>query len=308
MVEKSTVSVSSLGMRLTNLRVGHRCELGAEYEDAIINIPATAKALALSAPADMDELLHCDRAAEVLAVFDAVREDRSRAVLISKDEAQFAPLVTRPEKIICVGFNYLEHANETGTLVPEAPPLFSKFRNALNHHRGIVPLPSRVARQFDYETELVVVFGKECRDVAEDKALDVVAGYAVGNDISARDLQTQTSQFLAGKASDGFAPLGPWLVTADRVLDPNALRLRTTVNGKTRQDGSTKDMVFDCRKLISFVTGIMTIKPGDVLFTGTPQGVILGYKQPREKRPWLKAGDEVVSEIEGLGALSVKLA
>jgi 2-keto-4-pentenoate hydratase/2-oxohepta-3-ene-1,7-dioic acid hydratase in catechol pathway len=216
-------------------------------------------------------------------------------------------LVTRPEKIICVGFNYREHAAETNTPIPSAPPLFNKFNNALNNHGGTVRLPTRVARQFDYETELVIIFGKECRDVAEADALEVVAGYATGNDVSARELQTATSQFLAGKTSDGFAPVGPWLVTRDRVPDPNALRLQTWVNGKVRQDWNTRDMIFNCRKLISYASGVMTIKAGDIMFTGTPQGVILGEKAPREQRQWLKAGDEVVSLVEGLGELRVNL-
>ena len=301
------LEVSALDARLANLRVGSGLALGAEIEGGIVDITRTAAALGLSAPQDMDDLLQNRRAAEVRAVLEAVGRDRSSATVIPAAEAAFAPLVTRPEKIMCIGFNYREHAHETGTPIPEAPPLFSKFNNALNHHRGTVRLPTRVARQFDYETELVIVFGQECRDVPEADALDVVAGYATGNDISARELQTRTSQFLAGKASDGFGPVGPWLVTADRVPDPNALKLRTTVNGEVRQDWTTRDMIFNCRKLISFVTGIMTIKPGDIMFTGTPQGVILGYKEPREQRPWLRAGDEVVSEVEGLGELRLTL-
>ncbi len=305
--DNQSLAVSDLNARLANLRVNGTCELGAEIDGGVLNIPATARTLGLSAPSDMDDLLQNRRAAEVRAVLDTVSNNRSSAVIIPELEVDFAPLVTRPEKIICVGFNYREHARETGTPVPEAPPLFAKFHNALNHHRGMVHLPTHVARQFDYETELVIIFGQECCDVPEARALETVAGYATGNDISARELQTQTSQFLAGKVSDGFAPIGPWLVTADRVPDPNALGLKTTVNGGVRQDWTTRDMIFDCRKLISFVTGIMTIKPGDILFTGTPQGVILGYKEPIEERPWLKAGDEVVSEVEGLGALQVRL-
>jgi len=221
---------------------------------------------------------------------------------------KFAPLVTRPEKIICVGFNYRKHAEETGTPIPKAPPLFSKFRNALNHHEGVVVLPTRIDDRFDYETELVIVFGREGRDVAQAEALDYVAGYAVGNDLSARTMQTATTQFLAGKTSDGFAPLGPWLVTRDRVPDPNALQLRTFVNGETKQEWNTRDMIFNCRQLIAFVTSIMTIKPGDIIFTGTPQGVIFGEKAPPEQRRWLRAGDEVTSELEGLGRLTVRLA
>ena len=305
---EDNLEVSALGSRLANLRVGAGLSLGAEIEGGILDVTRTAAALGLSAPHDMDDLLQNRRAAEVRAVLEAVGRDRLRANVIPTAEAAFAPLVTRPEKIMCIGFNYREHANETDTPIPEAPPLFSKFNNALNHHLGTIQLPTRVARQFDYETELVIVFGRECHDVTEADALDVVAGYATGNDISARELQTRTSQFLAGKTSDGFAPIGPWLVTADQVPDPNALKLRTTVNGEARQDWSTRDMIFNCRKLISFVTGIMTIKPGDIMFTGTPQGVILGYKEPREQRPWLRAGDEVISEVEGLGELRVTLA
>ncbi|WP_244125644.1 fumarylacetoacetate hydrolase family protein [Burkholderia gladioli] len=220
----------------------------------------------------------------------------------------FAPLVTRPRKIVCVGFNYQAHAAETGTPVPKAPPLFAKYANALNHHRGEVTLPTRVDREFDYETELVLIFGERCRDVPEADALSVLAGYAIGNDISARGLQNITSQFMAGKMSDGFAPLGPWLVTRDRVPDPNALRLRTWMNGELVQDGNTAEMIFDCRKIVSYVTSIMSIEPGDIVFTGTPPGVIWGQKVPREQRRWLAPGDEVVSSIEGLGELSVRFA
>jgi 2-keto-4-pentenoate hydratase/2-oxohepta-3-ene-1,7-dioic acid hydratase in catechol pathway len=299
--------VSSLGMRLANLRIDGGLALGAEIDGGVINVTATGMLSGLSAPRDIDDLLQAQRAAEVRTLLDAVKQGKTKPVMIPAAEVSFAPLVTRPEKIICVGFNYREHAAETNTPIPTAPPLFNKFNNALNGHGGTVRLPTRVARQFDYETELVIVFGKQCRDVPEDDALSVVAGYATGNDISARELQTATSQFLAGKTSDGFAPVGPWLVTRDRVPDPNALRLQTWVNGKVRQDWNTRDMIFNCRQLISYASGIMTIKPGDIMFTGTPQGVILGEKAPREQRQWLKAGDEVVSSIEGLGELRVNL-
>ncbi len=301
------VEVSSLGKRLANLRSHAGLTLGVETTEGVIDLTATAAALGLPAPRDVDDLLQNRRGAEVRAVLDALERNTTSAVVIELAAARFAPLVTRPEKIICIGFNYREHAKETDTPIPKARPLFSKFNNALNHHGGTVRLPTRVAREFDYETELVIVFGRECRDVSEADALDVVAGYTIGNDISARDLQTQTSQFLPEKTSDGFAPIGPWLAAADLIPDPNALTLRTTVNGEVRQDWTTRDMIYDCRKLISFVTGIMTIKPGDILFTGTPQGVILGFKEPRDQRPWLKAGDQVVSEIDGLGALRVAL-
>src|SRR6185369_9624003 len=148
--------------------------------------------------------------------------------------------------------------------------------------------------------------GRECHNVSEADALNYVAGYATGNDFSARDLQTLTSQFMIGKTSDGFAPIGPHLVTSDLIPDPNNLRLELRVNGQQRQDWNTNDMIFNCRQLISFASKIMTIKPGDIFFTGTPQGVILGV-QPPEKRVWLKVGDRIACSIEKLGELRFDL-
>ncbi len=274
----------------------------------MLDVGATARALGLPAPLDVDDLLQNGLGLQLRAVRDAALHDPARAALIAAAEIRFAPLVTRPGKIICVGFNYREHAAETGTPVPKQPPLFAKFPNALNHHDGTVVLPTAIDDRFDFETELVVVIGRRCRDVAEADALDHVAGYATGNDVSARGMQMATTQFLAGKTSDGFAPVGPWLVTRDRVPHPNALRLQTRVNGELRQDWTTADMIFDCRALIAFCSRIMTLFPGDILFTGTPQGVILGEKAPPEQRRWLRAGDEVVSSLEGLGELRVRLA
>lgn len=301
------IKISDLGARLANLRVDDGYALGAEVKGGVVNLTTLAAAIGLSAPRDIDDLLQNGRAPEVRAVLEAIKSRGAAVVVTPISDVSFAPLVTRPEKIICVGFNYREHAIETNTPVPKAPPLFNKFNNALNNHGGVVHLPTRVARQFDYETELVIVFGRNCRDVSEDDALDVVAGYTIGNDVSARELQTATSQFLAGKTSDGFGPVGPWLVPRGMVPDPNALKLQTWVNGTIRQDWNTRDMIFDCRKLIAYASSVMSIKAGDIMFTGTPQGVILGEKAPREERHWLKAGDEVVSSLEGLGELRVKL-
>lgn len=206
-----------------------------------------------------------------------------------------------------MGFNYQAHAAETGTPIPKAPPIFSKFANALNHHDGVIELPTMIGKEFDYETELVIVFGRKCKNVSKENALSVVAGYAVGNDFSARGLQNITTQFTAGKMSDGFAPLGPWLVTRDRVPEPNNLRLKTWVNGEIRQDSSTSEMIFDCREIIRYVASIMTIEPGDILFTGTPPGVIWGQKVPRDERQWLKAGDKVVSTPPSRSAIEQRL-
>ncbi|WP_244119382.1 fumarylacetoacetate hydrolase family protein [Burkholderia gladioli] len=299
--------VGALDLRLANLRADGALALGAEIDGRIVNITRAGRELNLPAPADIDDLIQNGLAGQVRAIVERVRSKGGHAGLEAADVV-FAPLVTRPRKIVCVGFNYQAHAAETGTPVPKAPPLFAKYANALNHHRGEVTLPTRMDREFDYETELVLIFGERCRDVPEADALSVLAGYAIGNDISARGLQNITSQFMAGKMSDGFAPLGPWLVTRDRVPDPNALRLRTWMNGELVQDGNTADMIFDCRKIVSYVTSIMSIEPGDIVFTGTPPGVIWGQKVPREQRRWLAPGDEVVSSIEGLGELCVRFA
>ncbi len=300
--------VANLGARLANLRTIDGYALGLESEGGVVDVTATAAKLGLPAPRDIDDLLQTGSGAQVRAVRDAIAEQPGSAVTVTDALVQFAPLVTRPQKIICIGFNYRKHAEETHTDIPKAPPLFAKFHNALNHHKGIVTLPTAVDSHFDYETELVIVFGRRCRNVSKDDALDYVAGYTIGNDVSARTLQQQTPQLTAGKISDGFAPIGPWLVTRDRVADPNNLRLETYLNKEQKQNWTTKDMIYDCRTLIEFVAGIMTIEPGDVLFTGTPQGVILGEKLPAMMRRWLKPGDEVVSVIEGLGELSVAYA
>ena len=300
--------ISNLGARFANLRTKDGFTLGMETDDGILDVSATGLRLGLPAPKDVDHLLQQDLGRYIRPIIDGATQQPHSAIFVDPTNLHFAPLVTRPEKIICIGFNYRQHAQETATPIPKEPPLFCKFSNALNHHNGNVILPTHLDDRFDFETELVIVFGRECKDVAEADALDYVAGYAVGNDLSARTLQTTTSQFLAGKASDGFAPLGPWLVTRDRIADPNNLRLQTRVNRQKRQDWNTNDMIFDCKRLIAFVTSIMTIKPGDVLFTGTPQGVVLGEKAPPDQRRWLQPGDEVISDIEGLGRLHVQLS
>ena len=294
-------------MVLLNMRRGDGYALGVKTKDGVLDVEAAGRALGMPVPADMDDLLQNGRGPALRALIDAVEAAPDGRFVLAEADVAYAPVVTRPEKIIMMGFNYRHHAEETGTPIPKDPPLFNKYNNALNHHGGTIALPTQAAREFDYETELVMVFGRECRNVSEADALDYLAGYCTGNDFSARDLQTLTSQFMIGKTSDGFAPLGPYLVTADRVKDPNNLKLKTLVNGRVRQDWSTDDMIFNCRQLISFASRVMTLKPGDIFYTGTPQGVIFGEKIPRKDRAWLKPGDEVVSELEGLGELRFRL-
>lgn len=216
------------------------------------------------------------------------------------DEAalQLAPVVPNPGKIICVGLNYRRHAIETGAAIPTSPILFSKFNNALAAHGEIVPIPYTTT-QTDYEAELVVVIGRRAKYISEEAALDHVLGYANGNDLSARDLQLRTSQWLLGKTPDKFMPVGPYLVTADEAGDPANMRVRGWLNGELRQDSNTSDMIYSVAQVISYASQHMTLEPGDLITTGTPEGVILGMKD----KVWMQPGDEYAVEIGNLGRL-----
>ncbi|MGD9902533.1 MAG: fumarylacetoacetate hydrolase family protein [Vicinamibacterales bacterium] len=290
-------------MTLLNLRTAAGPRLGVKHARGILDVAAAAALYKLPAPVDTDDLLQHGKGGLLARVVAAAAEGPA-SLYLDESAVQHAPLVTRPEKIIMMGFNYRRHAAETGTPIPTNPVLFNKYNNTLNHHGGTIALPA-AAKHFDYEVELVIVFGRECRNVSEADALDYVAGYCTGNDFSARDMQYLTSQFMIGKTFDGFAPLGPHLVTADLVGDPNSLKLECRVNGQQRQDWTTSDMIFNCRQMISFASRMMTIKPGDIMFTGTPHGVIFGM--PKAEQVWLKAGDRVACSVEKLGELAFSL-
>ena len=213
-------------------------------------------------------------------------------------QCSLLPVIPNPNKIICIGVNYAEHAAEAGVAQTRVPVLFAKFRNSLIGPSSPILLP-RVSREIDYEGELAVVIGRRCKEVAVRDALDYVAGYSVFNDVSARDLQMQTSQWVAGKALDTFAPMGPGIVPASEIPDPQTLQLRTRVNGTTLQDANTAQMIFPVAELIAFISSIMTLEPGDIIATGTPSGV--GFK--RTPPVYLKAGDTVEVEIERVGRI-----
>jgi 2-keto-4-pentenoate hydratase/2-oxohepta-3-ene-1,7-dioic acid hydratase in catechol pathway len=280
--------------------------LGLRTERGILDVARASRLFRISAPTDIHAVIEgADCAPLVKLAAKALDDRRGRAVLMPESRARFGPAVPRPGKIICVGLNYRQHARETGNPIPPVPILFNKYNNALVGHRGKIRLPTKVSSQFDYEVELVLVMGRVARDVSEEKALSYVFGYANGNDFSARDLMRATSQLMLGKTCDGFAPLGPWLVTADQIADPQDLRLATIVNGEQRQNSNTADMIYSCAQIVSYCSRHMTLLPGDIIYTGTPQGVILGY--PPEKQVWLKAGDKVVTEVEKCGTLEVTL-
>ena len=294
-------------MTFCTLAGGGSGTLGIRTERGILDVARASRLFRIKAPTDIHAVIEgADCAPLRKLVEKALGDKRGRSVLVPEARARFAPAVPRPGKIICVGLNYRRHAQETGNPIPPVPILFNKYNNTLVGHRGRIPLPVKVSSQFDYEVELVVVMGRKARDVPEDKALSCVFGYANGNDFSARDLMRVTSQLMLGKTCDGFAPLGPWVVTADQVSDPQNLRIATYVNGEERQNSNTSDMIYSCAQIVSYCSRHMTLLPGDIIYTGTPQGVILGY--PPEKRVWLKPGDKVVTEVEKCGTLEVTLA
>lgn len=210
------------------------------------------------------------------------------------------PPVPTPEKVICIGLNYLDHAIETGSEPPTEPVVFSKFNTAIVGHGDAIKLP-RVAQQVDYEAELVVVIGRTAKHVSQSDAMNHVFGYACGHDVSARDWQKGRpgGQWLLGKTFDTFAPIGPCLATTDEISDPSDLRVRMHLNGEVVQDSTTAQLIFDIPTLIAHLSTIMTLNPGDLIFTGTPPGVGAAKTPP----VFLKPGDVCGVEIDGLGVL-----
>ena len=218
--------------------------------------------------------------------------------VLSLETLELGPPVPNPDKILCLGVNYREHAAEAQQELPVVPLFFAKFRNSLTGPTSPILLP-RVSKLIDYEGELAVIIGKRCKDVAEHEALQYVAGYSIMNDVTARDVQAQTSQWTAGKALDTFAPLGPGIVPASQIPDPQTLILSTRVNGQKVQHDSTSNMIFSVAAAIAFLSSLMTLEPGDIIATGTPSGV--GFK--RTPPLFLQDGDVVEVEIERIGRL-----
>jgi 2-keto-4-pentenoate hydratase/2-oxohepta-3-ene-1,7-dioic acid hydratase in catechol pathway len=268
-------------------------QLGIRTEAGVIDV-AQASAGHQGIPLTMDAAIR--GGAEALKILQGLAEQPAAQWPLNEQDLQPGPCVGTPEKLICIGLNYKRHARETGMAVPDSPVLFSKFNNTLAETGEPIPLPDN-AVQYDYEVELGVVIGKEARYVSVDRALDYVFGYFTVNDLSVRDLQFRTSQWLLGKTPDKFFPTAPYLVTADEVGDPQKLGLSCWVNGGLRQNSNTADMIFSVAECISYISQYMTLKPGDVISTGTPEGVVMGMKE----KNWLKPGDEVVVEVEGLG-------
>ena len=268
--------------------------LAIELEEGIVDVMAEAERRGLAAPATMLEAIEGGQ--QALELLGQLAEGAECFT-----DAAPAPAVTGGDKILCIGLNYMRHAEEFKSKVPAAPVIFAKFPNALAADGDRVALCPDY-KEYDYEAELVVIMGSKCRDVSAEEALGYVFGYTCGNDLSTRDLQfTRGNQWILSKNFDGFAPVGPCVVTAD-CYDPAQVQVCSRVNGELRQNGNTRDMIFPVGKLIEDISHHMTLMPGDMIFTGTPHGVMQGY--PADQKNWLKPGDEVEISIEGIGKLT----
>ena len=262
---------------------------GAEVRDSA--------ALAAAAGVDVD----CSSNRTLLAAgSDAIRALAAvgGAESLPLAEVELGPPVPDPQKIVCLGLNYRDHAAETGMPEPAAPILFAKFANSLIGHGAPIVRPT-ASEQIDYEAELAVVIGRKGKNIPKERAYEHVFGYTTINDVTARDRQRNHKQWFLGKALDTFCPMGPWVATADEV-EPENLEVKCWVNGELRQDANTRDLIFDIPTLIATISQGMTLVPGDIISTGTPAGVGIGMKPPT----FLKSGDVVEMTITGLGKLS----
>jgi 2-keto-4-pentenoate hydratase/2-oxohepta-3-ene-1,7-dioic acid hydratase in catechol pathway len=318
MVTKAS-GTTSTGLRFGMMLWDRQVTLVGVLDEAVVHLAAAARALRRSSkgrtaaehvPAEMLGLIGGGAASlkAAQATLQAARrhiEDGSwkmrgqDPVVRPLGRVRFLSPIPRPARnIFCVGRNYVEHAKERGAEVPTVPVFFTKPPTAIvGHEAGVVHWP--VTQSLDYEVELAVVIGKSGRDIPRAKAYDYVFGYTVLNDVTARDLQRKHAQWFKGKSLDTFAPVGPWIVHKSALADPHALRIALRVNGEVRQEATTEDMVFRIEELIEVLSAGMTLEPGDILATGTPSGVGAGFVPPQ----WLKVGDVIEAEIEGIGVL-----
>ena len=286
--------IGEILMKLCAIIVGGEPHVGVGTEEGIVDITM------LGFPAYMNDVISGGE--DMLSdISGALREKTHK--LIGEEGVRFLP-VTSPKKILCEGLNYKDHAEETGGKVPEHPIFFSKFEDSLTGSGEPVMLPPWL-RCFDYEAELVIVVGKHAYNVSVEEAESCIFGYTCGNDLSARDSQFLSSQWLSGKALPGFAPVGPYIVTRD-CFDPRERHgIFCEVNGIVVQSGVTSNMIFPCFEALSIASKFFPLSPGDLIFTGTPDGVIIG--RPKGERVWLKSGDIVKVRIDNICELVTTL-
>jgi 2-keto-4-pentenoate hydratase/2-oxohepta-3-ene-1,7-dioic acid hydratase in catechol pathway len=282
-------------MRLATILTPLGPRAAAQVGDAYVDLHATDPGL----PASVRLLLAASPAVRKVAA-DAAKSDR--AVKYAAHAVKLLPPVPDPPKILCIGLNYRDHAIEGGQPIPTEPVLFGKFPNALIAHGDPIKIP-KVAQKVDYEAELVIVVGRTGKHIPNDKsAFEYVGGYTVGHDVSARDWQFKGAekQWIIGKTFDTFAPTGPVVVTADELTDPHDLKIQLRLNGQTMQNSSTKEFIFGVPALLAYLSQVMTLEPGDLIFTGTPPGVGIARKPTPVL---LKPGDVVEVEVEKIGVL-----
>jgi acylpyruvate hydrolase len=304
-------------LRIVTFAINGRVRLGAWVNNHIIDLPETYQAWqrTQSAQAATDLSEFPPGALELLQAGPPAYQAASQAIAFAADSdnltalarlglayaaanVEFRPPIPRPGKIICLGHNYRRHVLEMGQELPKYPVIFAKFANTLiGHHQPII-LPA-VSTQVDYEAEMVIVIGRTGKDIQPETAFDYIVGYTIFNDVSVRDFQRRTPQWLQGKTFDGSGPIGPALVTADEVSDPQALDITLRLNGQVMQQSNTADFIFNIPTIIQFLSQIMTLEPGDLIATGTPSGV--GFA--RQPQVFLKPGDVVQIEISQLGVL-----
>jgi 2-keto-4-pentenoate hydratase/2-oxohepta-3-ene-1,7-dioic acid hydratase in catechol pathway len=309
-VEPATAALSH-NMKLVSFRAGDEVHAGAVIQDRVLDLSRVlaalpmagrvAQALPLSS-GEMLGLLHAgaEGFAQLARHIESIVRDGSLARHPRLDSVQLLAPVPRPGKIVGVGRNYAEHAKEVGTPAQEQPRLFTKVPSSVVGPGSVIKRPA-VVKKMDFEAELAVVIGAVASNVARARALECVAGYTVLNDLSAREFQLDVSppQTSLAKSMDGFCPMGPWLVTRDEIPDPQALDIACDVNGQPMQRGRTSDMIFPVDRLIEYISGFMTLEPGDVIATGTPAGVGAFRKPP----VWLAPGDRIRIEISQIGVL-----
>lgn len=284
-------------MKLLTFYNDNALKLGVATDDGVVDIAAAMGNVAMTP----DTFYR--RGADALDELQKLVNDGVDAQHIHDEAAlKLGPVVPNPGKILCVGLNYRKHAAESGMDEPKQPVLFSKFNNAIAAPGEPVPMPTDWST-VDYEAELVVVIGREAKNVSEADALDYVLGYCNGNDISERNLQFTSGQWLLGKTPDKFLPIGPYMVTADEAGDPAAMSIKGWMNGELRQDSSTADMIFSVREIIAYASLHFTLSPGDIISTGTPEGVAMGM----EPKVYMRPGDEYTVEISNLGRLTNKM-
>ncbi|MFC0386190.1 fumarylacetoacetate hydrolase family protein [Muricoccus vinaceus] len=306
----ATPQAAARGQRLRNIDVTTIVTtagpgLGIRTSRGVLDVAAAERGLRQGLPVTATDLI---LGRGNVAALGALLADNGARIpaghLVPEASVRFGNILDDPPKIICVGLNYAAHAAEGGNPPPPEPILFNKYNTTLNHHGGTIKVAGEPASQWDYEAELVLVMAEGGRDIPEARALDHVFGYASGNDFTARDLQRKSTQWMLGKTLDGSGPFGPWLVSADQV-DVNNLDMKLILNGEVRQNTNTSRMIFSCAQIIAYCSKHFTLEPGDVIFTGTCEGVIAGY--PPEKRIWLRPGDRMVTSIQKIGDLEVTL-